>query len=78
MFYENNNGQGDYSRVVSYYCLAFVIPTTTDFTEIAVYYSFTQNTNNDEKNKSYRECTPLIIYGNAEELANFAKTVKQN
>ena len=67
---------GDYSRVVSYYCISFVIPDTTDFTEIAVYYSFTQNANNDEKNEDYRENTPLILYGNAEELSEFTKTIK--
>ena len=68
--------EGDDSRVVSYYCLAFVIPTTTDFTEIPVYYAFTQNTDNNEKSKSYQECTPLVLYGNAEELSEFVKTIK--
>lgn len=67
---------GAYSRVVSYYCIAFVIPDTKNCTEIAVYYSITQNTNNDEKNKSYKDNTPLILYGNAEELSEFTKTIK--
>ena len=69
--------EDEYSRVISYYCLSFVIPTTTDFTEIAVYYSFTSNTDNNEKDKSYQDCTPLILYGNAEELSEFVKSIKK-
>lgn len=68
---------GDDTRVVSYYCLAFVFPNTTDFTEIAVYYALTQNTDNNEKNKSYQECTPLVLYGNAEELSEFVKEIRK-
>ena len=67
--------EGDYSRVISYYCLAFVIPTTSDFTEIPVYYAFTQNNDNNEKYKSYEDCTPLILYGNAEELGEFVRSL---
>ena len=68
--------EGEYSRVVSYYCLSFVIPTTSEFTEIPVYYSFTQNNNANEKYESYRSCTPLVLYGNPEELAEFVKTIQ--
>ena len=68
--------EGEYSRVVSYYCISFVIPDTENFTEIAVYYSFTQNNDNNEKNKSYAECTPLILCGEASELAEYVKTIK--
>ena len=64
---------GEYSRVISYYCLSFVIPDTNNFTEIAVYYSFTQNNDNNEKNKSYAECTPLILCGKAEKFSEFIK-----
>lgn len=67
---------GEYSRVISYYCLAFVIPDTSDFTEIPVYYSFTSNTDNNEKNNSYAECTPLVLCGEAEELSKFINTIK--
>lgn len=62
--YDGNN-----SRVVSYYCISFVIPKTDDFTEIAVYYSLTSS--NDEKNQQYRDNTPLTLYGNAKELIKF-------
>ena len=68
--------EGKHSRVVSYYCLSFVIPTTTELTEIVVYYALTQNNDNNEKYKSYAECTPLILYGNAGELAEFLKNIK--
>ena len=64
---------GEYSRVVSYYCLAFVIPDTENFTEIPVYYSFTQNNDNNEKNKSYADCTPLILCGKADNLSQYIK-----
>lgn len=64
--YDGNN-----SRVVSYYCISFVVPKTDDFTEIAVYYSLTSNSEGNEKNESYAACTPLTLYGNAKELIKF-------
>lgn len=64
---------GDDSRVISYYCIAFVIPDTNNFTEIAVYYSLTSNTDNHEKDDSYRSNTPLILYGNANEFLKYIK-----
>ena len=67
--------EGNDTRVVSYYCISFVIPDTSDFTEIAVYYSLTSNANNNEKNDSYRSNTPLILYGDASEFAEFVKSV---
>ena len=67
---------GKDTRVVSYYCISFVIPKTEGFTEIAVYYSLTSNKDNNEKDDSYRSNIPLILYGNAEELREFAKTIK--
>ena len=66
---------GNDTRVVSYYCIAFVIPNTSNFTEIAVYYSLTSNVDNNEKNDSYRSNTPLILYGEASEFVEFAKTI---
>ena len=68
---------GKDTRVISYQCLAFVIPTTERVTEIAVYYSLTSNTNGDAKNQQYRENTPLILYGNADEFYELAKTLKK-
>lgn len=67
---------GQDTRVVSYYCLSFVIPKTSDFTEIAVYYALTSNSTDNEKYNSYVSCTPLILYGNAETLSEFAGEVR--
>ena len=67
---------GEYSRVISYYCLSFVIPETENFTEIVVYYSFTQNNDNNEKNKDYASCTPLVLCGEADELSAYIKHIK--
>lgn len=67
--------EGDDTRVVSYVCISFVIPKTDDFTEIAVYYSTTSNADNNEKNDSYRANTPLILYGDASEFIEFAKSI---
>ena len=64
---------GKDSRVISYYCISFVIPENKNFTEIAVYYSFTQESS--EKNASYAECTPLILCGEADELTEFVKNL---
>lgn len=64
---------GNDSRTISYYCIAFVIPNTKNFTEIAVYYSLTSNTDNHEKDDNYRANTPLILYGNAKEFIKFIK-----
>lgn len=63
-----------YSRVISYRCLSFVIPNTKNFTEIPVYFSDTQDSN--EKNKSYAENPPLVLCGNAEELSKFVKSLR--
>ena len=64
---------GNDSRTISYYCISFVIPETKNFTEIAVYYSDTTNTDNNEKDDKYRSNTPLILYGNAKQFIDFIK-----
>lgn len=60
--------EGDIPRTISYVCLSLVIPNTTEFTEIAVYYSTTSNASDNEKNDSYATNTPLILYGNAKDF----------
>lgn len=69
--YEEGN-----SRVISFYCLSLVIPKVDDCTEIAVYYSNTSNTENNEKNDSYATNTPLILHGNAKDFINQIKNLK--
>ena len=61
------------SRTISYYCISFVVPETENFTEIAVYYSQTSNTDNNEKDDNYRSNTPLILYGNAKQFIKYIK-----
>lgn len=65
--------EGNDSRTISYYCISFVIPETKNFTEIAVYYSQTSNTDNNEKDDNYRLNTPLILYGNAKQFIKYIK-----
>ena len=69
---------GNYTRVISYFCISFVIPTTKNFTEIPVYYSITSNNQDAEKEKSYMENTPLILTGNAKSFEKFVEKLKSN
>ena len=69
---------GKDTRVISYFCISFVIPTTNNFTEIPVYYSITSNTQDAEKEKSYMENTPLILTGNAKSFEKFVEKLKSN
>lgn len=66
------------SRIISYVCLSFVIPKTTDFTEIAVYYATTSNTQDNEKNNSYSSYTPLVLHGDAEDLLKLVESLEKN
>lgn len=69
---------GEDSRVVSYYCISYVIPKTKGFTEIAVYYSLTSNADGNEKNESYASNTPFVLCGNAESLVEFITGLYSN
>lgn len=69
--------EGKDSRVITYACLAFVIPTTENITEIAVYYSLSSDNTGDKKNNGYRQCTPLILYGEASDFSEFIKALKK-
>ena len=60
-----NNG---YTKVVSYFCLSYVIPVTDKFADVIVYYANTNNTQNDAKNDEYKKCEPLVIKGFAGEF----------
>ena len=69
--------QGNDTRVISYYCLAFLIPDTENFTDIVVYYSFT-NSNDEEKDEYYRNCSPLILHGEAKTFAKYIEKIKES
>lgn len=47
-----------HTKVVSYFCLAYVIPVSQKFSDMIVYYS---TTNGDGKDESYAQCSPLVI-----------------
>ena len=64
---------GDDTRVVSYFCLSYVIPLTKDFSDIIVYYATTNS--DDGKNQSYQECSPLVIKGKAGSMLKYVDTL---
>ena len=60
--------KGD-SRVISYFCLSYVIPANNEFSDVVVYYA---TTNNDAtKDESYASCIPLVLKGKAGKFVNF-------
>jgi len=62
-----------YTRVISYYCLALVLPQSSEVDEIIVYYSLY---NSDvEKENSYKECSPFILYGETTEFLEYIKQI---
>lgn len=63
------------SRVISYWCLALVIPSTSDFTEIIAYYSNTNETTGSAKDESYASCEPLVLYGDFAEFYEYMNSL---
>ena len=59
-----------HTKVVSYYCLSYVIPVTKEFSDVVIYFS---TTNGEGKDDSYAACQPLVLKG---EAGNFMKFVK--
>lgn len=66
--YDNGN-----TRVVSYWCLAYVITTYENFDEIVVYYSTTKDSTAREE--SYAKCVPIIIKGYTEDIVRYVNTI---
>lgn len=64
---------GEDTKVISYYCLTFVIPLTYDFADIVVYYATTNS--DDSKTESYQKCEPLVIKGKAKKLIKYVETL---
>ncbi len=58
-----------HTRVVSYWCLSYVITTLEDFTEIVVYYSTTNSSTAREE--SYAKCDPIILKGYTNDIVNY-------
>ena len=64
---------GDDTRVISYFCLAYVIPVNKSFSEAVLYYA---TTNSDEsKNKSYEECDPLYVKCTSKALTKYVNKI---
>lgn len=59
--YENGN-----SRVISYWCISYVIPITKEFKDVVAYYSTTNDST--KKDTFYASCTPIYFKGMAKSL----------
>lgn len=54
------------SRVISYWCISYVIPLTNNFADVVAYYSTTNDSTN--KDNFYASCNPLYFKGMAGKL----------
>ena len=63
---------GGHTKVVSYFCVAYVIPVTEEFSDVVVYYS---TTNGDGKDESYANCSPLTIKAEPGKFIDYIKTL---
>ena len=61
-----------HTKVVSYYCLSYVIPVTEKFSDVVVYYA---TTNGDGKDNSYAACQPFVLKGEAGNFMDFVKSL---
>ena len=59
------------TRVISYWSLALVIPSTNDFTEIIAYYANTNESTGNAKDDSYASCEPVVLYGDFSEFYEY-------
>lgn len=65
--YDNGN-----ARVIPYFSLMIIIPDQGKFNEIVVYSAMSNGENREDQ---YKECTPIILRGNAKALLNYIKTL---
>lgn len=61
------------SRVISYWCISYVIPTTKKFADVVAYYSTTNDST--KKDSFYASCMPLNFKGMAGKLMKDLKTI---
>lgn len=66
------------SKVVSYYYLAYVIPTEGNFNEIAVYYCDTTDSTASVKDKNYQSHKPMIISGYTKHINKLVNSYKES
>lgn len=64
---------GGNTRVISYWCLAYVITTYDNFDEIVVYYSTTNSSTAREE--SYAKCDPIVIKGYTEDIVRYVNAI---
>ncbi len=64
---------GGNTRVISYWCLAYVITTYENFDEIVVYYSTTKDSTAREE--SYAKCDPIVIKGFTDEIVDYVNSI---
>ena len=65
---------GEDTRVISYFCISFVIPTNEEFSDIVIYYAPTTN-DDQRRNEDYQTCEPLVIKGIAKKIMKYIKTL---
>ena len=65
-----------HTRVISYWCLAFVITKTSSFEDIVVYYSTTNSS--DARDESYAKSEPMLLRGYAGDLIELVEELQQS
>ena len=61
------------SRVISYWCISYVIPATNKFADVVAYYSTTNDST--KKDSFYASCMPLNFKGMAGKLMKDLKSI---
>ena len=64
---------GEDTRVISYFCLAYVIPLNNKFSDLIIYYSITNS--DSAKDESYADCTPISVKCKAGKFNKFVSTL---
>ncbi len=59
-------------RVIPFFSLIIIIPDESKFNEIVVYSAMT---NGEGREDQYKNCTPIILRGNAKELLRYIKSL---
>ena len=62
-----------HTRVVSFWCLAFVVSKEKGFADIVVYYSTTNSS--DARDESYAKSEPIVLKGYANKLIEYVETL---
>lgn len=60
------------SKVISYFSMMFLIPESNTLDDIIVYYS---SENSDQRETYYSKCTPVVLPGDATEVASITKGI---